>query len=240
MKSNSDNQVAMVLTGSVIQSYRRLEKTGLQNPRERLMDYLCAIRRWINQSEIDQVIYCDAGGFMIPEHVMENDKFQSYAVDLRSVALNRGKGPAECQTLEYLMKHCENLPRNFFKCTGRLFVENFREIFDRLDRTSHLMGMNRDSHYADTRFYWLNRSYYRPFIRPYLEEINDYTGWHVEFFYAKHCLESQLMPEPVFVGRFGHDGRGYHHDFSEEEKQWAKERIDRDRLMVPTMIEKRV
>lgn len=228
-------QECIVLTGSVIQCYRRLEKTGIQNPRERLNDYLCAIRRWLNQPEIGRVVYCDASGFLIPQEIFGDDRFRSYAVDLRSVALNQGKGPAECRTIEYLMELEDCLPQDFFKCTGRLFVANFTEIYDRLDLTLSLMGMNKEQKYADTRFYWLNRSYYRRFIRPHLDEINDYQSWYVELFYGKRCREVQSIPQPVFIGRFGHDGQVYHEDFSETEKEQAHAWIDQYRLFPASM-----
>ena len=233
MNPSLDKQVAVVLTGSVIQSYRRLEKTGLQNPKERLTDYLCAINRWVNQPEIDLVIYCDAGGFHIPEHVIDHVKFHSFAIDLRSVALTLGKGPAESQTIEYILKHCEVLPQNFFKCTGRLFVENFSEITFQVKHNENMMHMkmNHQSQEADTRFYWCYREYYQTKIQPHLDDNRDYEGIFIEHVFYRYCNKYMGFSDPIFVGRFGHSGHIYHCDYSQNERTWAKEQIDTYRLM---------
>lgn len=226
---NEDNYI--VLTGSVVQSYRRLEKGGIQNPKLRLIDYICSIKRWLDQPEIDKVIYCDSSGFHIPEYIFACDRFKSYAVDLRHVALSKGKGPAECQTIEYVMgiDHC--LSQNFFKCTGRLFIRNYSSIYNEIDRSSSLFAMMKSDYYADTRFYWLNRNYYQRWIRDHLNEIDDYAGWHIEHFYAEHCREHQAIVEPEFIGRFGHDGSPYLEDYSDDEKKQAGAIIIKHNLM---------
>ena len=234
MDPSSNDRFAVVLTGSVVQSYRRLEKTGLQNPKDRLIDYLCAINRWVNQPGIDLVVYCDASGFHIPEHVIDHTKFHSYFIDLRSVALRLGKGPAESRTIEYLLKHCEILPQNFFKCTGRLFVENFSEITSQVKYNEHLMHVKIDRHRCnelDTRFYWCNRKYYQNNIQPHLNENIDYEGIFIEHVFYRYCKEYMDLCDPVFIGRFGHNGHIYHSDYSQYEKTLAKERMDTYRLM---------
>jgi len=225
--------MSIVLTGSVVQCYRNLERTGLQDPGERLTDYLCAISRWLKQPEIDHVLYCDAGPFLIPEEIFDNKKLESMRIDLRSVAYQLGKGPAESKTLEHVMNSSTRLRENFFKCTGRLFVKNFTEIVRKINFDAKLMAisMNQDYRWADTRFFWLDRTHYRNVIHPNTDLCDDYQKCHIERLYHYFLWQYQDLPPPVVVGRFGHTGELYDEDYSPEEKENARNLINRHGLL---------
>jgi len=111
---SSNQPVTVLLTGSVWQNYPLLDKTGIQNPVERLKDYLCAIPYWLSLSEVDHVVYCDASGFKIPEEIFDSPKFESLAFDLKEACLEKGKSYAEMVSLECAMQHSRFLTRNFF------------------------------------------------------------------------------------------------------------------------------
>ena len=215
--------MSIVLTGSVIQSYRGVMKTGLNNPRERLSDYLCAIPLWLECPEIDHVVYCDASGIRIPEEIFENDKFESLSIDLHALTWERGKGPSESRTLEYVMETSPYLSENFYKCTGRLFVPNFGDIHSKIDHFSEYYVIHKtpSREWADTRFYWLNRNYYREHIRPHLGENNDYAVVNIEHVHFRYCQQWNPMPMVSFIGRSGHDGTFYDEDFTLESRKRA-------------------
>ena len=227
------NTTSILLTGAVIQSHRHLEKNGIQNPFERLTDYLCAISRWLAQPEITHVVYCDASGILIPEMVFENKKFESLSADFRSTTLTYGKGPSESRTIEYVMSHSSRLSGNFYKCTGRLFVRNFASIHHGLDQTQggFVIRMNPQMQDADTRFFWFDRTEYFRSIRPHLHENFDYHGCILEHVYYRYCRRFTNMPEIELVGRSGHTGRVYLEDYSPEEKETAGELIRTYRLL---------
>jgi len=219
----SPRKTSIVLSGSVIQSYRGVLSTGVNDPRERLCDYLCAIPLWLERPELDHVVYCDASGFRIPEEIFENDKFESLSLDLRKLTLERGKGPSESRTLQYVIETSPYLSENFYKCTGRLFVKNFGEIHSQIDHAAEFYVIQKTEgfHWADTRFYWLNRNYYRKQIQPHLEENNDYAWVNTEHIHYRYCSQWISMPGVSFVGRSGHDGAFYDEDFSIESREWA-------------------
>ena len=222
-------KMSVVLTGSVIQSYRGVTKTGLNDPKERLLDYLCAIPLWLERPEIDHVVYCDASGIRIPEELFENDKFESLAIDLRALTLAKGKGPSESRTLEYVMETSPYLSENFYKCTGRLFVKNFGDIHSKIDHSGEYYAIHNPTsqQWADTRFYWMNRNYYRKHIRPHLEENDDYALVHIEHIYARCFQQWNPLPKVSFIGRFGHDGTFYDEDFTPESKERARNLMER-------------
>ena len=226
---DTPKKMSVVLTGSVIQSYRGVLNTGLNDPRERLCDYLCAIPLWLERPELDHVVYCDASGVRIPEELFENDKFESLSIDLRALALDKGKGPSESRTLEYVMETSPYLSESFYKCTGRLFVRNFGEIHAKIDHSSELytISKNDSTGEVDTRFYWLNRNYYRDHIQPHLEENDDYLFVNIEHVYYRCCRHWNPMPNLEVVGRHGHDGTFYEGDFSPESKKRARSLMER-------------
>ena len=234
----SRRNMSIILTGAVIQSYRGVLNTGLNDPRERLCDYLCAIPLWLERPELDHVVYCDASGVRIPEELFENDKFESLSIDLRLLTLEKGKGPSESRSLEYVMETSPYLSENFYKCTGRLFVRNFEEIHSGIDHSSELCTLSKRewTGEADTRFYWLNRNYYRDRIQPYLGENDDYVFVNIEHVYYRYCLHWNPMPDLSFVGRFGHDGTFYEEGFSRESKERAKSLMERCNIFqrIPT------
>jgi len=219
----------ILLTGSVIQSHPGITSTGVQDTKERLLDYLCAIPHWLAQPEIDHVIYCDAGGFQMPDDLFENPKFESLCVDLTQLCIERGKGSAETASMEYAMEHSRFLGKDFFKCTGRLFVKNFAEILKEISpiKPCFYLGKNHAVQWADTRFFWLNRDSYLLAVKPYLDKMNDFEGRIAEFIYYYHGQEYRQLPIPVFMGRSGHSGAFYEDYFSEKSREDARQLIKR-------------
>ena len=222
-------KMSIILTGAVVQSYRGLEGSGLNDPRERLLDYLCAIPLWLERPELDHVVYCDASGIRLPEELFENDKFESLSLNLQALTLAKGKGPSESRSLEYVLETSPYLSENFYKCTGRLFVRNFEEIHSKINHTGDCYTIHKMEpiQWADTRFYWLNRNYYRKYVQPHLWENNDYAFRHTEHVHYRYCHLWNPMPQMRFVGRHGHDGTFYEEDFSPESKARARKLMER-------------
>jgi hypothetical protein len=216
--SKQNEPITILLTGSVIQNHPGILSTGIQNSWERLSDYLCAIPLWLAEPEIEHVIYCDAGGFKIPEEIFESPKFESLELDLKEICRKRGKGTGEAMSMEYAMQHSRLLGKNFFKCTGRLFVKNFSEILQTMTPIQPYFYLCKDHkvQWGDTRFYWMNRDCYEESLQPFLDRMNDFEGRIAEFIYYYHAQEYRQLPQPVYIGRSGHTGQIYAEYFSDE------------------------
>ena len=225
---NPNIPTTILLTGAVIQSHPGLAPTGLQDTKERLLDYLCAIPLWLAQPEINHVVYCDAGGFQIPDSLFENPKFEALSIDLTQLCKERGKGSAETASIEHAMKHSRFLGKDFFKCTGRLFVKNFSEILKEIMpiQPYFYLSKNHAIQWADTRFFWIDRYCYELALKPFLDKMNDFEGRIAEFIYYYHGQEYRQLPTPTFMGRSGHSGVHYEDFYSDEAREHAKKLME--------------
>jgi hypothetical protein len=230
--TEQNESMTILLTGSMIQNHPGLLSTGVQAMRERLSDYLCAISLWLEQPEIDHVVYCDASKRKIPEEIFESPKFESLAVDLKEICLHRGKGMGEAKSMEYAMNNSRFLGRNFFKCTGRLFVKNFSEILQTITPMQPYFYLRKDHkiQWVDTRFFWMNRDAYETAVKPFLEKLNDFEGRIAEFIYYYHAQEYWEFPQPIFVGRIGHSGQIYDEDYSREMRDHAARLMEKIKI----------
>jgi len=217
--------LTVLLSGSVIQNHPGLLPTGIQDSRQRLFDYLCAIPLWLAQPEVDHVVYCDAGGFSFPKGIFESPKFESLTVDLKELCHKRGKDAAESMSMDYAINECSLLKDGFFKCTGRLFVRNFSEIVQSIVPIEPCFYISKDHAvtWADTRFFWMDIPRYHSAIKPHLDKMNDFEGRIAEFIYYYHGQEYRPLPTPVYIGRSGHTGQYYDEDYSESVKSKANE-----------------
>jgi len=222
-RSDIYDTTSVFLTGSMTQNYGCVESSGVHDPLERLKDYLCAITLWLKQPVVEHLIFCDASGFLIPEGIFGDSRFQSMAIDLEELARNCGKGIAESRTIEYAMMNNRRLGRLFYKCTGRLFIANFSEIHDRvkLIHQGICISLDLQAGEADTRFFRMDQESYDRCLLPHTGEIYDYGGPSIEQIYYHHCNEYHPLPKTVYVGRSGHSGRLYDEDYPQEIKDTA-------------------
>ncbi len=222
--SVSSRKPTILLTGSVTQNYSELASSGVWDPQERLLDYLCAIQCWLKQPDVGAVVYVDSSGFQLPEELFNNPRLETLSIDLTEYCRHKGKGPAEMQSMIYAMEKSRLLDRDFFKCTGRLFVDNFSQILHsvNLDKPSYYLRFHENVRWCDTRFYWFHRNVFDSEIHPFLERMNDYEHTNTEHVHYDHLKTREELPQPAYVGRYGHDGTLYEKDYSEEIKANAR------------------
>lgn len=108
----------------------------LSNPKERLVQYLCALISWINFSDISSIIFCENSNTKFDFHkVKELALIQGKELEVLVFNGNLkseiyGKGWGEGEIIEYALEHSKLLKNSFafYKVTGRLFVDNFSEV----------------------------------------------------------------------------------------------------------------
>jgi len=217
----------IILTGAIIPSFPVKRKA----PYIRLVDYLCAIRHWLNVDILDHVIYCDASGCHIPEYVFMSDKFESLSMDSSEHAKKFEAGRAEAECLHYVLDHCREKPGSFFKCTGRYYVKNISEIvrFIRFyDNVPIYLRKWYRPRWADTRFFWMKTDTFQENIVPRIQELTgvNYQGHVIESLFYEYVSQNSSFPEPYIIGRSAHLDMIYIEDFTDEDKRDAKSIID--------------
>jgi len=222
----------IILTGAICPAFPVKRK----NPYIRLLDYLCAIRRWLDVPALDQVIYCDASGSHIPEEVFSSEKFESLSFDASDLVRHHEAGRGEAETIQYVLDHSGKKFDSFYKCTGRLFVQNFGEIRNEFLRKAEQDVFLRAwqdepwmKDWADTRFFWMKSDVYRQRICPRIPELKGraYRGLVMESLFYDYYSPATSFSEPIFVGHSGHGNFVYHEEYSWNEMETAREIIAR-------------
>jgi hypothetical protein len=205
------NQYDILLTGSAVQYCPAIPKTGLWDTRERLTDYLCAIRLWLEDPNVRSVIYCDAGGYQLPEEIISNDRFESLNINLIDLCVQKGRGAAECESIRYAMEKSRFLGNRFFKCTGRIYVTNFNEIVRATQPEGQFLYLNKSDKLqgADTRFYGIDKTYYLESVLPLIEKMHDYSNEIVEKVFYHHIHQYCFFPIAHIMGRSAYFGHHY-------------------------------
>jgi hypothetical protein len=109
---------------------------AINSPEERLFQYLCSLISWIKLTRIDTIIFCENSntsydfGKIIEFANNEGKTLEVLVFNGNQGAQRSGKGYGEGRIIEYALKKSKNLKDdvNFYKITGRLFVNNFEEI----------------------------------------------------------------------------------------------------------------
>jgi len=215
----------IILTGAICPSFPVVRN----DPQTRLVDYLCAIRRWLNVQTLDRVIYCDASGCTIPESIFESEKFESLTMDASEHALNYEAGRAEAECMQFVFENSRKPIGSFYKCTGRLFVQNFEPLQDAISQhVDSPLFLRRwtlhHSDWADTRFFKMEAAFFQKTISPRILELTGraFRGLVIEALFGEYCSQAIAFPEPHYVGHCGHDGCPYAFQYTANEIQVAR------------------
>ena len=218
----------LLLTGAIRPSF----PVQRSDPYTRLIDYLCAIRRWLDVPTLEHVIYCDASGCHIPENVFGSEKFESLSFDASEHARQYEAGRAEAETLAFILEKSRFQFDTFYKCTGRLFVKNFDELSHEMEEKQNIPLFLRPwyiEEWADTRFFWMTVQAFKEWIAPRIGELtgHGYHGHVIESLFHEYISNARIFSEPRLVGYGGHGNNLYEEDFFEQEKQCAEEMIQK-------------
>ena len=211
----------VILTGAVIPSCP-VQRNDFH---ERLFDYLCAIRCWLAEPSVERVIYCDASACQIQESIFHSDKFESLSFDASETARIHEKGRAELDSLEFALKNSKSKIDFFFKCTGRLYVKNFRELENIINNPQHEARLRREETrpWADTRFFGMKADYFFRKAIPYRSQITKQGGLSIEEVFYRSMVDAPDFPRPYFVGYHALSNELYDEDFDDELKSQARD-----------------
>jgi hypothetical protein len=228
----------VLLMGSAIRTPTAFQAITDQD--ERLLQTLCGLVRWIRDTSIDTIVFCDGTS---PDY--DFSRIQAFATEhgkTLEVLLfekqddqysTRGKSFGEGQVLEHAVTHSAHLRpgRNFYKVTGRTFIENFDAI-----RAAHAgddtvftgpasIMMPKDTPTDTfgpcsvwTQFYKCGVDFFtKHLLRAYLDTDDKTNPIECEYFKRLQTLpHARFAIKPFIVGRNGGLNVPYDADFDDE------------------------
>lgn len=214
-----------IITGTICPD-KEVGQLVLKDTIERLKQYEESIEFFINSKAFNKLIFCDNSNYDIKrleyleKHAEVNGielELLSFKGDAQGVKFH-GKGYGEGEIMKYIVNHSKLLKNeNFFvKITGRLKIDNIKEITEKLDPSKiyfNIPNRNRRDMY-DTRMYGMPLSYFKKYFADAYHKVNDPKGIFLEYVYTDVVLENSFevtnFPRyPRIVGISGSSGTVY-------------------------------
>lgn len=218
-----------------------MKQLTLRDEYERLGQYEESIRFFISSGAFSKVIFCENSNYGTDEisglwRVAEDNGVQ---MELLSFQGNtdetciHGKGYGEGEIMKYVFSHSQIAPAEpyFVKITGRLKVDNIRDIVIRMDQNKTYFNIpnrtRRDIY--DTRIYGMPISQFKELFMDSYEQVMDDKGVFLEKVYTRMIQNSKIevvnFPRyPRIVGMSGSGGAVYTYT---EWKCWLKDIFSR-------------
>ncbi|MDD5707193.1 MAG: hypothetical protein PHR35_14815 [Kiritimatiellae bacterium] len=214
------NRLALLLSATI--NPRGMRWLKRQDPAKRESDYASALSFWRRQRL--PVVYCENSGTRsqaIEAQAREDGRTEILVFDDPLHDPQRGKGYGEMHIFAHALAHSRLLADAdlIIKVTGRYRIPNFCafvEPFRRAD-ADILINLERFLTWADTRFLAFRPSFFRDYVAPQADAVDDATGNGFEPVWARavhRCLAAggswRPLPEfPVIAGVYGTEDRPY-------------------------------
>ncbi len=197
-----NRDVPLLVTTAV---HAAASSTLLQDPDERLAAIVQGLRGWRACARPRWLVVCDGSGADLSEQVAEvfqGTETRWEALRLRNSpeqVIARGKGYGEGEIVRYALRHSRLLrdATAFAKCTGKLWVENYRQIVDGWEAPAafdYIGWLTFDR--LDTRFYLVQRSFYERHLASCHESVSDGQGVFLEH---RFCQSLRDVPQRSFL-----------------------------------------
>jgi hypothetical protein len=202
-------------------------QTVLIDTQSRLKLTLESIRQWRRMPAVKAVVVCDGSGFDLGPHI--NGRLSTgtavecevlkFTNDLAGVK-SKGKGYGEGQIVNYALEQSRLLSEaaSFAKCTGKLWVENYSDCAQRYNGLAAFDYLGKFKVKAiDTRFYIVNRDFFRAHLATAHNDVNDAEGYYLEHAFTASLTQLKLsdyimVPTPRIRGVAGSTGVTYGSD----------------------------
>lgn len=203
-----------------------MKQLTLRDENERLGQYEESIRFFLNSRAFSKVIFCENSNYGTDEisglwKVAEDNGVQMELLSFQGnteEACIHGKGYGEGEIMKYVFSHSQiALAEPYFvKITGRLKVDNIRDIVIRMDQNKTYFNIpnrtRRDIY--DTRIYGMPISQFKELFMDSYEQVMDDKGIFLEKIYTRMIQNSKIevanFPRyPRIVGMSGSGGAVY-------------------------------
>lgn len=213
----------LLLTGSINANLAAPVHTILMDSESRLNQYLSTIKKYIEYSDFDILIFCENTGSFFPvdqinDIALKSNKifeFISFVSEIEMVSIY-GKGYGDGACIEYAInnsKFLKNSTTCFFKVTGRLYISNINRIIKTSSKYENCFYRNViNNNGVQTAFFKTNVQFFKEKLITQYKNVNDSNGIFLENIYF-NILKSQKIESfytlPKIIGKSGSTGNNY-------------------------------
>jgi hypothetical protein len=211
-----------LLTGTINPRKFRTPFTKLLNKKERLNQYLNALKKYILYSDFDIIIFCENSRYAhdyseLGRLAKERGKILETIVFLgnKKEVLNRGKGYGEGEIIDYALRHSKHLEKpeqTFYKITGRIFVKNINKLLKKSNKEIYFFSVGKN--HCVTLFFKCSVGFYRKNLFGAGKECDEFKGIHLENVFFNRLVKnknliSRMSEYPLYEGISGTNSTPY-------------------------------
>lgn len=214
------DDISLVVTGCI--KPNRNQSLYLKDSETRLVQYLDALRFYIDSSKFKNIVFCDNSGYFdqrifdLTNYAKEKRKtfeFISFVGNDKCLIEYSNKGIGEAEIIDKVFFESK-LIRNsygFFKVTGRLKVTNINKIIKKTNKNSNtfLRYAYGGVDWLDTRLYYMSCSSYKENVSFCYERCGNYSLPLEQVFYILIRKYNCFRYYPKFFGISGGNGYDY-------------------------------
>jgi len=197
--------------------------TVLLDSQIREKQYIKTLKKIIEETNFEDIIFCENSNYVFMDEFNElkilasirNKNLELLSFEGNTAeTIKRGKGYGEGELIKYALfnsKLLKDESEDFFKLTGRLFIENINTILKEKEKNIFLRYKPRYKA-VDTRFFKSNIKFYKDNLINLYEKVDDSN-----LIYLEHCFYNKIkkfdLPSfkcyPIFLGNSGSTGEEY-------------------------------
>lgn len=199
--SISNHSLSLLLTATI--DPRNCFYVKRSDPRVRLDDYKSALRRWLGDTRIEKIIFCENSGFDLSEldTIATTENRHGKAIALLSYTAeeqgHRGKGYGEMGIIKFALSNSTLADRDMIlKVTGRYYITNISNILSSISKEEDADVITSKPRHNET---WVDSECYcatKYFMGNYFcrrqEEIDGSQRVYIEHVLAASIVEARL------------------------------------------------
>ena len=171
--------------------------------RERRLEYtLEGIGEWVARMPELRIVVCDGSNVDLTSTIRE--KWPTATIEVLHFQNNEkkvarfGKGFGEGQIIKFALKKSKFLRNQpvFMKCTGKLWVENIREVLSGISGTNGFMIRQRPDEegqrkpfWVDTRFFVVGTAFFRRYLASAYRDVDITARHYIEHVYCERLVK---------------------------------------------------
>lgn len=183
----------------------------------RTRETIYAITWWICRSEFAKIVVVETTGDETLSEPLTalarscGKRLEYIAIENDNESIARcGKGFGEGYALDIALGKSSILAacEGFFKCTGKIIVENYLDCVEHADSQQFYFDVPRgSSNFVDTRFYFTSKNFWEANLRNAYKKVDDSKGVFLEnAYYASIAKVAEIPYNPVVIRLRGVSG----------------------------------
>lgn len=213
----------ILLTGTIDPSVFNNTNVKITNSKERLLQYETAIRRYIQESEFNKIVFVENSGYQFDEEVFKEmaksygKKFEFLRVKTDvNKTIELGKSYGEAILIKEGINKSELLKDEsiIYKVTGRIFLKNSRQICKSLNKAMNQFIVFNKSKWCNTMFFKVNKDDFNNVLKDAYLYCDEKKGKDIESVYFDLLSNSNIEIKsfnkyPDLTGIVGTTGAKY-------------------------------